>query len=109
MFIDPEPLGLAGGNPGLEDDVHDQSLLVGDIDANPRTFGIFPTMSHGNGLTLRFHIAGELSKALCWLPLKEFTSLLMLRDDMIFPALLSLRRVDRLLVLLADNIRDVFL
>src|SRR5215204_772703 len=109
MLVDPKPLWLTGTNPGLQDDVHDQPLLVRDIDADPRAFGIVPAMSHCNGLTLRLQVARELSKSLLWLTLKQLTSLLVLRDDMIFPALLALRRIDRLLVLLADDIRDIFL
>src|SRR5918997_4314450 len=104
MLVYPKPLWLASTNPGLQDDVHDQSPLVGDIDADPRTFGILPTMSQCNGLTLRLQVAGELSKPLLWLTLKQLTGFLMHRDDMIFPALLALRRIDRVLMLLADDI-----
>ena len=66
-------------------------------------------MSHRNGLALRLQVARELSKCLFWLISQDFTSLLILRDDVILPALLTLRRVVRRLVLLADNISNVFL
>src|SRR5215208_6691047 len=109
ILINPKPLWLAGANPCLKNDIHDQASPVGNIDADPWAIGIFPAMSHLNGLALRFQVARELSKCLFWLISQDFASLLILRDEMIFPALLALHRIVRRLVLLADNISDVFL
>src|SRR5215204_1182916 len=109
VLVEPKPLWPAGANPGLKNDIHDQASPVGNIDADPWAIGIFPAMSHLNGLALRFQVARELSKCLFRLISQVFTSLLILRDEVILPALLALRGVVRRLVLLADNISDVFL
>src|SRR5215207_4640392 len=76
MLIDPNPLCLAGANPYLKDDVHNQAFPIGDFYTEPWAIGIFPAMSHLNGLTLRFQVARELSKSLCGLTLEDLTSLL---------------------------------
>src|SRR5688500_7824965 len=109
ILIDPKPFWLDGANPCLKDDIHDQAPPVGNIDADPRTIGIFPVMSHRNGLSLRFQVGRELAKCLFRLISQDLTSLLNFGEEVIFPALLVLRRVVRRLVLLADDICDVFL
>ena len=76
MLVDPDPLWLAGADPYLKDDVHDQALPISDFDADPWAMGIFPAMPHLNRLTLRFQVAGELSKSIVWLTLEDLTSLL---------------------------------
>src|SRR5688500_2668227 len=95
IFIDPKPFWLGGANPCLKDDIHDQASPVGNIDADPRTIGIFPVMPHRNGLALRFQVARELAKCRFRLIAQDLTSLLNFRDEVILPALLALRRVVR--------------